>query len=136
MGDPGYSIPAEIGGIHYRGALAAARQPDDINPERASSGSQFYIVQGFGPIAPTQLARMAGSMGSTHLHTPEQAARYAEVGGSPPLDGLYTVFGEVVEGMEVVDAIAAVATPRKQGMGGPWADRPLEPVWMVVRPVD
>jgi peptidyl-prolyl cis-trans isomerase B (cyclophilin B) len=135
LGDPGYSIPAEIGGIHYRGALAAARQPDQINPARASSGSQFYIVQGFGPISTAQLPRMAGSMGSTHVHTPEQAARYAEVGGTPPLDGLYTVFGEVVEGMEVVDAIAGVETPRRHGDAGPTADRPIERVWMVVRPM-
>jgi peptidyl-prolyl cis-trans isomerase B (cyclophilin B) len=136
LGDPGYSIPAEPGGIHFRGALAAARQPDEINPARASSGSQFYIVQGFGPITQAQLERMRGSMGSTHVHTPEETARYEAVGGTPPLDGLYTVFGEVVEGMEVVDAIAAVDTPRRHGDAGPWLDRPIERVWMVVRPVE
>jgi peptidyl-prolyl cis-trans isomerase B (cyclophilin B) len=135
LGDPGYSVPAEIGRLHFRGALAAARQPDQINPLRASSGSQFYIVQGPGPIQPAVLERMRASAGTGVSYTPEDVARYAEVGGTPPLDGGYTVFGEVVEGMEVVDAIAASDTPRQHGDAGPWADRPVEAVRVVVRPV-
>jgi peptidyl-prolyl cis-trans isomerase B (cyclophilin B) len=134
VGDPGYSVPAELGQLHFRGALAAARQPDQINPLRASSGSQFYIVQGQGPIPPALLERMAAAGGGVS-YTPEAVARYAEVGGTPALDGLYTVFGEVVEGMEVVDAIAQSDTPRQHGDSGPWADRPVERVWVLVRPV-
>ncbi len=135
LGDPGYSVPAELGQLHFRGALAAARQPDQINPLRASSGSQFYIVQGQGPIPPALLERMSRAAGGGVSYTPEAVARYAEVGGTPALDGSYTVFGEVVEGMEVVDAIAQADTPRQHGDGGPWADRPVERLWVVVKPV-
>jgi peptidyl-prolyl cis-trans isomerase B (cyclophilin B) len=136
LGDPGYSVPAETGQLHFRGALAAARQPDQINPLRASSGSQFYVVQGQGPIPPALFQRMRASTGNAVSYTPEAMARYAEIGGTPALDGLYTVFGEVVEGMEVVDAIADSDTPRLHGDAGPWADRPVERVWVVVRPVE
>ena len=99
------------------------------------AGSQFYIVQGPGPIQPAVLERMRASAGTGVSYTPEDVARYAEVGGTPPLDGGYTVFGEVVEGMEVVDAIAASDTPRQHGDAGPWADRPVQAVKVVVRPV-
>ena len=78
---------------------------------------------------------VTASAGTGVSYTPEDVARYAEVGGTPPLDGGYTVFGEVVEGMEVVDAIAASDTPRQHGDAGPWADRPVQAVKVVVRPV-
>jgi len=136
LGDPGYSVPAEIRHHHFRGALAAARQPDQINPLRASSGSQFYIVQGQGPIAPVMLERMVARAGTGVSYTPEAVARYSEIGGTPALDGGYTVFGEVVDGMDVGDAIAASDTPRQHGDAGPWADRPIEAVRVVVRPVE
>ena len=127
---PGGTVPAEIGRPHLRGALAAARQGDGVNPQRASSPSQFYLVQG----RPFGAAEMANIQGSVRLMTPnpaftyapDVAARYAAEGGAPYLDGQYTVFGEVVAGLDVLDAIAAVPTR---------GDRPAEPLWMVVRPV-
>ncbi|MFT3884491.1 MAG: peptidylprolyl isomerase [Flavobacteriales bacterium] len=111
-GGPGYTIPAEIDPafIHKKGALAAARQGDDVNPLKNSSGSQFYIVQGKSWTA-ADLDRLvqrkkamypAGNYG----YTPEQVQTYASMGGAPHLDGNYTVFGEVVEGFETIDAIA------------------------------
>ncbi len=86
QGGPGYNVPAEIGLLHKRGAIAMARLPDEINPQRESSGSQFYIA----------------------------------LQDLPGLDGQYTVFGNVVSGMDVVDKIAAVQTDS--------ADKPLAPV--------
>lgn len=140
QGDPGYSVPAEIGRFHFKGALAAARQPDEINPRRASSGSQFYLVQG-RPIAPAYLGQMQAHVrqatrDTAFTYPPEAAQRYAEQGGTPFLDGQYTVFGEVVEGLDVLDALAAVDTPRKHGDQSPWADRPAERLWMVIRPLE
>src|ERR1700759_838955 len=93
-GDPGYSIPAEIndGLFHRKGVIAAARQPDDVNPEKASSGSQFYIVEG-------KIFTDAGldSVETFRLHGKKiPAARrevYKTIGGTPHLDGNYTVFG-------------------------------------------
>jgi peptidyl-prolyl cis-trans isomerase B (cyclophilin B) len=109
-GGPGYTVPAEINSslYHKNGAIAAARQGDEFNPARASSGSQFYIVQG-------QLYTEAQlrSMTSKGVHAPFTAAQvssYTTVGGVPHLDDQYTVFGEVVEGMDVIDKIAAVPT--------------------------
>ena len=141
MGDPGYSIPAELGHYHVRGALAAARQPDEINPRRASSGSQFYLVQGRGPIPPAYLLQMQEIVrqmtgDSTFTYPPDIAQRYAERGGTPFLDRQYTVFGEVVEGLDVLDRLAAADTPRRHGDGSPWADRPTERLWLVVWPLD
>ena len=111
-GGPGYTIPAEIvpDHIHKKGALAAARQGDQVNPERASSGSQFYIVQG-KPVPSDQLERIAeqrafANPADTAGYTPEQIAIYQSDGGTPHLDGTYTVFGEVVEGLDVIDVIA------------------------------
>lgn len=160
MGDPGYTIEAEIvypQHFHHRGALAAARQGDATNPERRSSGSQFYIVTGkvysagqLGQIekqlnmvaqqeifnrlatehrdtimslrrnrdqaglqvlqteliARTEAEAAANPVGLTDV----QRQLYSTVGGTPHLDGQYTVFGRVIEGMEVVDAIQAVET--------------------------
>jgi cyclophilin family peptidyl-prolyl cis-trans isomerase/chitodextrinase len=106
MGGTGYTIPAEVEGdlLHYKGALAAARQSDAVNPERASSGSQFYIVHG-QPITDAQLSQLEKQKG--FKYTPEQRSKYKILGGTPFLDREYTVFGEVVEGLEVIDKIAA-----------------------------
>lgn len=110
-GQLGYTIPAEFvpGLFHKKGALAAARQGDEVNPEKASSSCQFYIVQ--GDLWDEGRLKMVEQRYRKSF-TPEQAQVYATVGGTPFLDGDYTVFGEVVEGMEVIDAIAAVQTDR------------------------
>lgn len=162
-GDVGYTIPAEIRPelYHKKGALAAARQGDDVNPSRASSGCQFYIVQGkvfteadlagiearvnmqnkqkiFGELInkpenaalknrfiTNQQAQNQDSLMlltgiiepmiekelqkiGPHKITDEQKKIYTTIGGAPHLDGGYTVYGEVVEGLDVVDKIAAV----------------------------
>lgn len=122
MGGPGYTIPAEIGARHYRGALSAARQGDEVNPEKRSSGSQFYIVQN-GPVPQAQLDQIIQAKGLQY--TPEERDYYLKVGGVPFLDGDYTVFGQVVEGLEVVDKIAnAQRDPR---------DRPMADISMKVK---
>ncbi len=120
-GELGYTLPAEFvpSLYHKKGPLAAARQADQVNPEKRSSSCQFYIVQGEKWDA-EKLKRVETSMGKSF--TKEQAEVYATLGGTPFLDGDYTVFGEVVEGLEVVDKIAAVAC-------GPM-NRPLEDVKM------
>ena len=159
-GGPGYTIPAEIlpQFIHKRGALAAARQGDEVNPERASSGSQFYIVWGqvynegqMGLLAKqmqmqaeqTVFNRLAGEhrkeimdlrrnrdqaglmelqndlIAQTHAIiaeqgnaglTDEQKKTYTTIGGTPHLDGQYTVFGEVLEGLDIVEKIQNTET--------------------------
>jgi len=117
--DPGYTIPAEITNNHFhkKGALAAARQPDQVNPKKASSGSQFYIVQGkkFDEAWLDMYENRSGKVFSAR-----QRQAYQTTGGSPHLDGDYTVFGEVTEGLDVVDKIAAVKTGNM--------DVPVEPV--------
>ena len=109
--DPGYTVPAEFNNslYHKKGALAAARMGDQVNPMKESSGCQFYIVQGkvFGEDMVTNMSKRSGFVYS------EQALEdYATVGGTPHLDGGYTVFGQVVSGLEVIDKIAAVPTGR------------------------
>ena len=105
-GGPGYTIPAEFKpeNYHKRGAVAAARQGDQVNPTKASSGSQFYIVDG-KPFNASMMAQISYQYGKAF--TDEQRKIYETIGGAPFLDGDYTVFGEVVEGMDVVDKIAA-----------------------------
>jgi peptidyl-prolyl cis-trans isomerase B (cyclophilin B) len=126
-GGPGYTIPAEFNPLffHKKGALAAARLGDQMNPEKASSGSQFYIVQGKQV---TEAEINMTEMRKPFKYTPEQKALYSSLGGTPFLDGDYTVFGEIISGMDVIDKIAAVATNP--------ANRPLENVKMTVKLVD
>lgn len=124
-GGPGYTVDAEFvfpEFFHKKGALSAARQGDGVNPKKASSGSQFYIVQG-KPVSEKELKQLEGKL--KVVFTDEQKKVYSEVGGTPFLDNNYTVFGEVIEGLEVIDKIAAVSTQR--------GDRPVEDVKMTVK---
>lgn len=118
-GGPGYLIDAEIGAPHLRGALAAARTGGPGNPEKKSSGSQFYIVQG-RKVSEQELDAFEQRMGIEYNET--QRKIYMEEGGTPQLDMEYTVFGEVVSGMDVVDKIAIVNTDAN--------NRPVEDVRM------
>jgi peptidyl-prolyl cis-trans isomerase B (cyclophilin B) len=118
-GGPGYTLPAEIkpGLIHKKGALAAARKGDQVNPERASNGSQFYLVQG-RVLTPEEI-KIFEQRGMASF-SKEAAELYTTLGGTPHLDGAYTVFGEVVEGLEVLDLITSQPCDAY--------DRPLEDV--------
>jgi cyclophilin family peptidyl-prolyl cis-trans isomerase len=112
-GGPNYTIPAEFNSalFHKKGAVAAARRSDEVNPLKESSGSQFYIVQG-RVYNTTQLNSFVES--NKHLpFTQEEINAYTTMGGVPHLDNAYTVFGEVVEGLEIIDAIAAVKTDQR-----------------------
>ncbi|HRO69704.1 MAG TPA: peptidylprolyl isomerase [Chitinophagaceae bacterium] len=122
-GGPGYTVPAEFRPdlFHKKGVIAAARQGDQVNPLKASSGSQFYITQG----------RKFSDAGLDSVETyrlnrkipAEQREVYKTLGGTPHLDQGYTVFGEVVSGLEVIDKIAAMPTSKAADR-----DRPLEDV--------
>lgn len=177
-GGPNYTIPAEFNKAlyHKKGALAAARQGDEVNPEKRSSGSQFYIVTG-DIYSAGKLTQMEKQMAQQQLqsifdglvvenrskilelrkkrdnaglmalqeelqkqtyakakelgepkYSAEQREAYTTVGGTPFLDQNYTVFGEVVEGLEVVDKIQVVATQP--------GDRPVEDIQMEVSVVE
>ena len=123
-GGPGYTIPAEFRAtlFHKKGVIAAAR---DNNPEKASSGSQFYIVQGKvftdAGLDSVETYRLNG-----RKIPADQREVYKTVGGTPHLDQGYTVFGEVIKGLDVVDKIASVATSN-----GEDRDRPLEDVRII-----
>ena len=126
-GGPGYTVPAEFRKtlFHKKGALAAARMGDNVNPTKASSGSQFYIVQGkvfrSGELDTLEMRRLGGRKIPV-----EQRQVYTSIGGTPHLDQGYTVFGEVVKGSDVNDKIAAVQTSKAQDL-----DRPLQDVRII-----
>ncbi len=170
-GGPGYTVPAEFVPeyIHKKGALAAARQGDDINPEKRSSGSQFYLVQGKTytdeelnqmeiaiaqnnamqkyaefiqeeekamkdagkEVDPYEAQMKAQAKTSeyyqSHPYKMDANARqtYKTIGGTPFLDGSYTVFGEVVKGLEVIDVIAKVQTDGR--------DRPMKDIKITIK---
>ena len=119
-GGPGYTVPAEFNKqfIHKKGALAAARTGDQMNPQKASSGSQFYIVEGKKYAA----SQLGGN------YTEEQKKIYETIGGTPFLDNNYTVYGEITEGLDVIDKIAAVP---KDGN-----DRPVKDIRMTIKIVE
>ncbi len=122
-GGPGYQVPAEFNPylIHKKGALSAARTGDAVNPDKMSSGSQFYIVQG-QPVEEDQLKMFERRKGLEYSE--EQKQTYVNDGGTPFLDMDYTVFGEVIDGMEVIDKISLVKTDA--------TDRPAEDVKMKI----
>ncbi len=125
--DKEYRIPAEIlpNHIHKKGALAAARMGDMVNPQKESSGSQFYIVQGV-KLTSDQVGMYESHIGKKF--TAEQIEAYTTIGGTPHLDGEYTVFGEVVEGLDVVDKIAEVQTAA--------GDKPVKDVKMSIKVIE
>jgi cyclophilin family peptidyl-prolyl cis-trans isomerase len=181
-GGPGYQIPAEFvdGLFHKKGALAAARESDQVNPERKSSGSQFYIVQGkvfslqvlkqmqlkfdqnqtvklmndyfqnpanaetLNKVKTLQQEEKFDEVNEVYREvqtivtstpdykpfefTPEQIEAYTTVGGTPHLDGAYTVFGQVIEGLKVIDAIAVQQTDKN--------NRPVEDIEMNIEVIE
>lgn len=126
IGGPGYTVDAEFNPsfIHKKGALAAARQGDAVNPMKKSSGSQFYIVQGraMNDAQLDQMQAYVKQKNPNFTYTEEQRNIYKTIGGTAQLDMDYTVFGEVIEGLEVIDAINAQPT----GSG----DRPIQNIIM------
>lgn len=132
-GSVGYTIPAEFRTpdiYHKKGTLAAARTGDSVNPQKESSGSQFYIV--VGKIYTDQqldvmqrdktlrYSRPGDGRDLNYLFSEQARNDYKTIGGTPNLDGNYTVFGEVIEGIEIVELISEVDTDR--------SDRPLEDI--------
>ena len=125
--DVGYTLPAEImpDHIHKKGALAAARQGDAVNPQKRSSGSQFYLVQG-QVWTDQDLANF--ELRKNCEYTPEQKKLYKTLGGTPHLDFEYTVFGEVIDGLDVIDKIAAVQTGQR--------DKPIKDIPMTMEIIE
>ena len=128
-GKPKHTVPAEIRFprlFHRRGALSMAREPDEVNPERASSGSQFFIVTG-RPYMPQELkpieARVAAATDGEIRYTDQVRGVYENYGGAPHLDGQYSVFGRVTEGMRTVTEIQM--TPTDQN------DRPTDDIRII-----
>ncbi|OQX99557.1 MAG: hypothetical protein B6I24_02330 [Bacteroidetes bacterium 4572_128] len=121
-GGTDYKIPAEFNKkfFHKKGALAAARQGDNINPQKMSSGCQFYIVQG-NVYTIEKLKSFEARMKIPFSE--EQKKAYTTLGGTPHLDYNYTVFGEVIEGLEIIDKIASSQTDR--------GNRPLEDIKII-----
>jgi len=134
-GGPGSKIPAEFNPelYHKKGALSAARMGDNVNPKKESSGSQFYIVHG-RPFSDAEIdAARARAGGKKSKNDPPSASVeasekqrevYKTIGGTPHLDGNYTVFGEVFEGLEVIDKIAAAKADGR--------NRPVEDIQMTI----
>ena len=126
-GGPGYTVPAEFRPtlFHKKGMLSAARSGDNVNPQKASSGSQFYIVQGKNftdaGLDSVETFRMNGRKIPS-----AQREVYKTIGGTPHLDQAYTVYGEVVKGLDIVDKIASVQTSMGQDR-----DRPLQDVRII-----
>ncbi len=124
-GGPSYTIPAELRAtlFHHKGVIAAARTGDDVNPKKESAGSQFYIVQGRifsdAGLDSVESFRMKG-----RKIPQDQRQQYKTIGGTPHLDQNYTVFGEVIKGLDVIDSIAAVPTSKPY-------DRPLQDVRII-----
>lgn len=113
IGGPGYTIAAELSrtdtgvtNVHLKGMLAAARMGDQVNPKKESSGSQFYLVEG-RKVTDDQLNQIEKS--GNFKYTEEQRKQYKEIGGTPHLDGDYTVFGKLIEGMDVLEKIGKTA---------------------------
>lgn len=126
-GGPEYTIPAEFRSsmFHKKGAVAAARTADGVNPQKASSGAQFYVVQGkiftdAGLDSVEQFRLRGRKLPVAHR------AVYKTLGGAPHLDQNYTIFGEVIKGLPVVDSIAAGPTSGRDG-----GDRPLQDVRII-----
>jgi peptidyl-prolyl cis-trans isomerase B (cyclophilin B) len=126
-GGPEYTVPAEFrtSMFHKKGVVAAARTGDDINPQRASSGAQFYVVQGkiFTDVGldSVEKFRLKG-----RKLPPAHREVYKTIGGAPHLDQNYTIFGEVIRGLPVVDSIAAIPTSGRSG-----GDRPLQDIRII-----
>jgi len=126
-GGPGYTIPAEFRKtlFHKKGVIAAARQPDYANAEKASNGSQFYLAQG-KVFTDAELDNLEKTrLGGVKIPA-DQREVYKTIGGIPHLDRNYTVFGQVVKGIETIDKIAAVETSK-----GADKDRPLTDVRII-----
>jgi len=131
-GNVGYTIPAEFNAKlrHKKGVLAAAREPDMVNPEKVSSGCQFYIVEGrtfTRAEIDKMLERKNKNRAEKIVYTDEEYQMYETIGGYPSLDMDYTVFGEVVEGLDVVEKIASVEKDRR--------NRPKTDIKMIIKVV-
>lgn len=126
-----YTIPAEFNAtlFHKRGVLAAARMGDDVNPSKASSGTQFYLVQGKKftdkSLDSVETYRLKRKIPVEHREV------YKNTGGAPHLDQSYTVFGEVTEGIEVIDKIASVKTSGRMGGDRPLTDIRIQRAYLV-----